>query len=75
MKYETILTPNLIVALEEFQSKVQQGWSIDPTWPPSFFQLFEIHLVKDAGEKPKTPVAQESDTVRKAAGRPPKAKP
>lgn len=75
MKYKSLVNPSFLVITLELQDALLEGWRIDmDNLPVNNFTYSEIHLVKDDEEKPKDVIAQEPDVVRKAAGRPPKAK-
>lgn len=76
MQYKTLVNPSFLVITLELQDALLEGWRIDmDNLPVNNFTYSEIHLVKEDEGKPKGAIAHESDVVRKAAGRPPKAKP
>lgn len=46
MTTKTIITPNLLNALQEVIAAALDGYDLDPKNPPSLFQQYEIAMVK-----------------------------
>ena len=91
MQYKSLVDPSFLVLMMDVQAHIQAGWKIDENnYPTANFTYYEVHLIKDdfsdaikdVFDNPENilgTIVNNDDfgnaTVKKAAGRPPKAKP